>query len=219
MSLEEILNGMKDRPPVGRCVALSFDDGFLDNYRNAFPVLRRLGLPATFFVSTDFIDVSGDADAEARFCTERIGMTAGSPSMSWCQLREMHEAGYPIGSHTLKHARLAGLGDADLIHEVVSSKQRIEDALGAPCAHIAYPFGRWSDVDGRALEVIRRTGYEACFSAVPGFNSPGCAPFVPFRDHVVPSWSPATLRLIVEGGLDIRYRQHRRHLTQLSRTS
>ena len=199
----------------GRWVALSFDDGFLDNYTNAFPVLKRLSLPATFFVSTGFIDGSGDAEAEARFCAERF-RTRWTPAMSWDHLKGMVDAGYSIGSHGVAHGRLSQLTEAELKEEVEASKRRIEEVLVVPCRYLAYPFGRWSDVDGPALEAVRCAEYEACFSAVRGFNLPGTASFLFLRDHVMPSWPTATLRMVIEGALDLWYRKGRSRFYQLA---
>ena len=215
VSLEELARGVQEGTLEGRHVALTFDDGFLDNYTNAFPVLRRLSIPATFFVSTQFIDESGDAEAEARFCVGRLRVP-WCPAMNWGQLKAMRDSGCSVGSHTLRHTRLAGLGEAELMEEVTASKEKIEGILGAPCLHFAHPFGRWNDLDGQALDGIQRAGYEACFAAVRGFNLPGREGFLLHRDPISPSWSGATVRAVVEGCLDFRYREPRLRLSELS---
>ena len=218
VSLESLVKGIQEGTLEGRCVAVTFDDGFLDNYTNAFPVLRRHGIPATFFVSTQFIDESGNAEAEVRFCTERLRVP-WSPAMNWGQLKEMRDAGCTVGSHTLRHTRLAGLGEAELVEEVEASKEKIEGVMGMPCDNFAYPFGGWNDLDGRALSVVQRAGYEACFAAVRGFNLPGREGFLLHRDPISPSSSGATVRAIVEGGFDFRYRKPRLRLAELSSAS
>ena len=218
VSLEEMVRRVREGPMDGQCVALAFDDGYLDNYANAFPVLRQYGVPATFFVSTGFIDGSGKSDAEAQFSAQRLGV-ASSHAMSWDHLKEMLNCGCSVGSHTRKHTRLVGLGEEELMEEVTTSKQQIEDVLGAPCLHLAYPFGTSNDIDDLAVQSIRNAGYEACFSGVRGFNLPFPGRFLFYRDHIAASWSPSVLRLVVEGGLDFRYRKPRSRLAQMDAAS
>jgi len=57
ISLDEMVDALQaGRPLPSKAVALTFDDGYLDNYTRAFPILRRHGLNATFYVSTGCID-------------------------------------------------------------------------------------------------------------------------------------------------------------------
>lgn len=215
VSLEELVKGVQEGTLEDRCVAVTFDDGFLDNYTNAFPVLQRYGIPATFFVSTQFIDESGNAESEARFCTEQLRVP-WCPAMNWGQLKEMKDMGCAVGSHTLGHTRLAGLGAEELTEEVVGSKDRIEGVMGEPCPVFAHPFGRWNDLDGQAVRGVYRAGYEACFAAVRGFNVPGREGFILYRDPVSPAWSASTVRAVVEGCFDFWYRKPRLRLAELS---
>ena len=60
VSLDEIVDRVKNRRPLRRCVAITFDDGFRDNYENAYPILRKYNVPATIFLTTGYID-SGTA--------------------------------------------------------------------------------------------------------------------------------------------------------------
>ena len=168
LSIEDMTTRVLQGTLNGRCLAISFDDGFVDNYTNAFPVLQRYNIPATFFVSTGFIDSSGDAQAEASFCLEQLGIEARASAMSWDHLKEMSEAGYTVGSHTVTHAKLAGLGDTELQEELVLSRRRIERTTGTACRYFAHPFGRAADLDRRSLDAIRGSGYEACFASVTG---------------------------------------------------
>lgn len=56
ISLDEIVNRIKNRSPLRRCVAITFDDGFRDNYEIAYPILRKYNIPATIFLTTGYID-------------------------------------------------------------------------------------------------------------------------------------------------------------------
>lgn len=126
-------------------VWITFDDGFLNNYTEAFPELRAAGMTATFFVVVDRV-------------------LGGDPAyMTLAMMREMVAAGMAIGSHTLSHPRLARLAPADRRREIVDSKHRLEDALGAPVTSFCYPYGNW---DAACVDVVREAGYELATSTI-----------------------------------------------------
>lgn len=134
--LVDALDGRATLPP--RPVVITFDDGWENQYRHAFPVLRKLGMPATFFVFTSVIG------------HDRRNMT-------WAELREMKAAGMTIGSHTRTHPMLPD-DHRGLAYEVDSSRVDIERHLGSAPRFFAYPFGAW---DRQALKEARHAGYEA----------------------------------------------------------
>lgn len=126
---------------LGKEVALTFDDGYLDNYESAFPVLKELGLPATFFVTADSVDWKG--------------------FMTWDMLREMAAApGIEIGSHGLFHKPLADILEREARESVVASKKILEDKLGKKVRSFSYPCGSFND---RIVGLVKEAGYEyAC---------------------------------------------------------
>lgn len=129
------------KPPVW----ITFDDGFLNNYTAAFPALKEAGMTATFFVIVDKV-LGGDAEF-----------------MTLAMMREMIAAGMTIGSHTLSHPRLARLNAADRRREIIDSKARLEDALGAPVTSFCYPYGNW---DAGCVDIVREAGYELATSTI-----------------------------------------------------
>lgn len=143
----------------GRVVHVTFDDAFR-SVRLALPVLERLKMPATIFASTAFADEGRPLDVP-----ELSADVASDPeayrTMSWDELRDLAERGVEIGSHTVTHAHLPRLSDAELDRELTESKQRLEDELARPCPFLAYPFG---DEDARVRAAVRRAGYEAAFA-------------------------------------------------------
>ncbi len=136
--------------PAARTVAITFDDGYADNFP-AFSALAARGMRASWFI------VSGSVGQAPRWSDPDM------PSLRLldaAQLREMHAAGMEIGSHTVSHARLPQLDDAALGEELAASKARIEDILGAPVAGLAYPYGLH---DARCAAAARAAGYRhAC---------------------------------------------------------
>lgn len=119
-TLQEFASGAAPLPE--KSVLISFDDGYADNYKYAYPVLREEQVPGTFFV------VSGSIGKENR-------MTAA-------QLREMSANGMKIGSHTVNHENLTGMNAREIDFELRQSKEVLEKILGEPVCALAYPGGK-----------------------------------------------------------------------------
>jgi peptidoglycan/xylan/chitin deacetylase (PgdA/CDA1 family) len=133
--------------------SLSFDDGCLSDYTEAFPALRELGMRATFFVVPTLVDAPGH--------------------VSWAQLREMAAAGMEIGSHSLTHPFLHELDAAGLRHEFGQSKAILEDRLGSAVRSASLPRG-W---EPPGLEpVLDDLGYRAFCNSRVGWWHPGDRP-------------------------------------------
>ena len=121
-------------PP--RPMALTFDDGYADAATKALPILRHYGFSATFYIVTEFV---------------------GQPGyLTWEQVKELHEAGMEIGSHTLSHAALTGLSLAQARVELVRSKTILERRLGIPIESFSYPAG---EHNAELAELVRELGY------------------------------------------------------------
>jgi peptidoglycan/xylan/chitin deacetylase (PgdA/CDA1 family) len=126
-------------------VAITFDDGGLDGYTVAYPILREHGFVATFFVIT--------------------GMVGKEGTMSWDQLREMHENGMVVGSHTVKHPDLTAVGDTRLRTELVDSSAAIEKEVGVAPSVLCYPSGAH---DARVMTAARAAGYRVAVTTTFG---------------------------------------------------
>lgn len=139
-----LLNGT---PLPGKPIVLTFDDGYVDNYANAFPVLKNYKFPATFFVITQFVDEN------------RPGY------MTWTQLEEMAIEGMEVGSHSIDHPDLRGKSRAFQNTQIAGSKVTIESRIGTPVKSFAYPSGKY---DARTIDVLRSTGYLAAVTELQG---------------------------------------------------
>ena len=133
-----LLNGKPALP--SKPIVLTFDDGYLDNYQNALPVLIKHNFPATFFIITQFAE------------EKRPGY------MNWDQVEQLAIDGMEIGSHTVNHVELKGRTRAYLETEIAGSKAMIESRIGTPVKSFCYPSGKY---DARTIDVLRSNGYLA----------------------------------------------------------
>ncbi|WP_196799743.1 polysaccharide deacetylase family protein [Thioalkalivibrio sulfidiphilus] len=134
-TLTELAERVREGRELDGSVAITFDDGYADNAELAAPVLNRNALPATFFVTTHFID----SDRQAPW-----DVSAGIKSrwMTRQQVKALHEEGHEIGAHTRNHCDLGAVPEEEGIAEIEGSAQDIRDWVGAPPKHFAIPYGR-----------------------------------------------------------------------------
>ena len=132
---------LPDRP-----VLITFDDGYVDNYTNAYPILKKYNLKATIFIVTGFV-------------SKRRGY------LTWDQLREMEKNGIMAQSHTVTHAPLPELSDERIREELVESKRQAETELGHPVEFIAYPTGVH---DLHIVGIAKEAGYKGGFTVKYG---------------------------------------------------
>lgn len=158
VTLDELLTGAD---PVNahteKRVLITFDDGYEDNYTQAFPVLREFGLPALIFLVADFSRRTNWWDTplgvpEARLLT---------PS----QISRMAGNGIEFGSHTLTHRSLPGTSEAELKAEIEGSRSEIERVTGLTPRAFSYPY---SHVDRRTKLTLREAGYQCAFAVNGG---------------------------------------------------
>lgn len=114
-------------------IVLTFDDGYADNYENAFPELVKRGMMGTFFIITDFATLVGTDEVYEPYAT-------------WDQLAEMAAAGMEIGSHSRNHPDLAGKDLDYLVWQALGSKEAIEANIGYHPHILSYPAGSYDQL-------------------------------------------------------------------------
>lgn len=144
VSLGELLHLLKENLPFPpRSVVVTFDDGYDDNYFNAFPILKKYTIPATIFISSALIG-------------EKIFARAGSPLfvLNNEQIRELLESGLiTIGSHSHYHKKFTHLSEQEINDELSASKKILEALTGRKIFAMAYPSGRVNETVEHATQV------------------------------------------------------------------
>ena len=136
-----ILKSVSHRPSP----FITFDDGHRSNFEQAFPLLERFGLKATFFVLAGCIDSS-------------------NKYISWDHARQLVAAGHRVESHGWSHRLLTQCSHVELEEELVRSKRELEDRLGCEVLAVSAPGGRWDD---RVVGACARAGYKYLFHSNP----------------------------------------------------
>jgi peptidoglycan/xylan/chitin deacetylase (PgdA/CDA1 family) len=170
VSLRELVTALERRAPVGRQLAITFDDGYLDNFENAAPVLERFSLPATFFLVSRFIGTT-----IVPWWDRVRGVT--HPWMTWDQVTALHQRGFDIGAHTRTHLDLGTTTGHDASNEIVGSRRELEARVAAPVDLFAYPYGRPDNLAEANRAVIRDAGFRCCCSCFGGVVRQGSDPF------------------------------------------
>lgn len=150
----------------GRMFTVTFDDGYRDNMSWAAPILSRLGVPASFFVSTAYLD------DEHVFHWRRQRMHADDQEafpMRSKDVVELVRAGFEVGSHTVHHPRLTELRDGEVRTELRESRHALEDLTGRACRFLVYPFG---SIDDRVIAEAARAGFRDAFVTPTGPHVP-----------------------------------------------
>jgi peptidoglycan/xylan/chitin deacetylase (PgdA/CDA1 family) len=168
--LSELVERVRRGEDVTRCAAITFDDGYEDNYELAAADLQALGLPACFFVVTDFLD----SDRQAPW-DEAKGIR--SRWMGWDEARALRDQGFELGAHTRTHPDLGIVEGERARDEIAGSKERLERELGAPVTLFSYPFGGRHQLTDANRQLVRDAGFSCCVSAYGGTVSSGADPF------------------------------------------
>lgn len=148
-----------------KTVAITFDDGYLDNLENAYPVLEKYQAKATIYVVVDRHDRDWSTYKKAH---HNSGELMREPKLDDAQVKQLADSGLiEIGSHTLTHANLNELDDADCLRELVDAKQQLEQLIAQPVTSFAYPFGIYSDRD---VKLARQAGYSNAVTTVEGID-------------------------------------------------
>ena len=143
LTLDELYSYMK----TGKClpskpIVITFDDGYKDNYTNAYPILKEFKLKATVFVITNTID------HEKNYLTS-------------AEIKLMDSNNLRIESHTSSHEHLDTTSYIDNINTMKNSKGKLEKILNRKIDYIAYPYGGYTS---NTIEAAKQSGYKLAFS-------------------------------------------------------
>jgi len=151
ISLHDLVDRIKKEEPLNGEVVITFDDGYKDNFTDAFQVLKKHNFPATIFVTTDLI---GKNDKR------------GAPMLSPEDLKIMRDSSLiSVEPHTQSHPKLTQCSHEKMISEIQGSKQTLEELLEKKCAHFAYPYGNYNK---DTSSIVAQLGFTAAVTVKEG---------------------------------------------------
>ena len=163
----------KKLPP--KPILLTFDDGYVDNFTEALPILKKKNMTATVFPIANWI---GKENKWENF-NKKLTTT-----MDWDQLKKWQAAGMEVASHTVDHPLLAYCFAEQTMRELEESKTILEKTLSCPIDFLCYPYGSFNN---QTKLVAEKTGYKAAFAIfedVPLWNIDVFAlPRIPIPAH------------------------------------
>jgi poly-beta-1,6-N-acetyl-D-glucosamine N-deacetylase len=141
----------ENKPLPSKPILLTFDDGYLGNYEEAYPILKEFKYPAVFFIVPSYVGVKTSKD-----------------HVTWEQLKEVVKDGLvTVEAHTMTHpVDLSKLEEAKLRREVFESKAVLEKKLGIAVNYFAYPTG---NRDERVVALTKEAGYRMAFTMDEGY--------------------------------------------------
>lgn len=151
ISLEKAISYItKKEIPPQKTIAITFDDGVENNYKAAYPILKKYNIPAAIFVIVNKVGTPG--------------------FLTWPQIKEMSDSGLiTIGSHTMTHFWLLNSEDAFLENELVNSRKILEEKLGKKVSVFCYPMGAF---DAKSKKAVENAGYACAVATNPENVSP-----------------------------------------------
>jgi len=172
VSLEKVFAYIKNNVIIpDNTVAITFDDGFRNNYTNALPILEKYKFPATIFITVDFLRDYSGSDLYLN-CSE---------------IKNMIKSGLiSFGSHGLTHRALTTVKKRELDKEISLSKERLENIINNKTIFFAYPFGHSGSYNSNIKQMLKRHGFKAAFTTISGINNFKSDPFLLRRNRI--SW-------------------------------
>ena len=167
--------------PGPRTLVITIDDGHVDGWTEAFPILQRHGFVATYYMVTG-----------------RTGMSGGTTDgyLTRDQLVALAAAGMEIGDHTVDHVPLASRTQADALAEMAGAADWIEANIGTRPTTLAYPFGSF---DQAVVDDAASLGFSMAFTTVGGCREAPTNRLAVPRFHVGPGMTPLDLLALVAG--------------------
>ena len=148
LTLDDLYSYMKANKSLPKkSIVITFDDGYNDNFTNAYPILKEFNLKATVFVITNTIDKNKN------YLTSN-------------EIKLMDKNNIQIESHTAAHDHLSTISYISDVKTMTVAKSKLEGILNRKINYIAYPYGEYNY---DTIKAAKKAGYTLAFSTEYGW--------------------------------------------------
>lgn len=159
LSIHDAIKKISTGTIKGDEVVITFDDGYMDNYIEALPILKKYDLPASIYITTEFTD---HIKAHPRYKEPAVSLHC-----SWNDINKLINNNIIIGAHTISHPFLQQINPEQCKREIIDSKREIETKISEKVNIFCYPSG---DYGRRELDFLKESTYTAALTVSPGVN-------------------------------------------------
>ncbi|AOR22500.2 polysaccharide deacetylase [Clostridium taeniosporum] len=175
LTLNELEDHLLNNIPIPeKSIVITFDDGYMDNYTNVFPILKDLEIKATIFCITFQLD--------------------GGYYLSEDAIKKMSDYGIDIQSHTAGHPDLATMTYEEQLKEFIESKDTLEAITEKPVTSIAYPYGHYNN---NTIKAAKDAGFKLGFTTHLGLSDRNDNPLLLDRIYISSNYDMDTFKKLL----------------------
>lgn len=180
VTMDDLINSWhgKEKLP-DKSVVITFDDGYEDNYRYAYPILKKYKFNATIYLIVNTIGKTNTFDSR------RIGQPVNK-MLNISEIKKMQKGGIIFGAHTMNHPHLASIVPYEAKEEIANSKNSLENILGKDVTTFSYPYGSY---DKLVESFVRHAGFKSAVTTVVGVNDKNSDGFALSRVRIMGYYS------------------------------
>lgn len=180
VSLEDVVDYWQHKKSLpSNPVVITFDDGYEDNYKYAYPILKKYHFTATIFVVVNSV-------GKTNFFDVRRGVQPVNKMLTWAEIKELDANGITIGAHTMNHPHLAKIKPYQAEREIIESKKALEKALGKPVLTFSYPYGSYNKT---VEDFVKKAGFKVAVTTKQGINFSNADPYALKRIRIMGRYS------------------------------
>lgn len=187
--LINLIKDLNSKNSTEGCVSITFDDGYLDNYQNVFPVIKELSIPITIFIATNYI---------GKTLKTSDGLTLNVVKED--KLREMFETGLvSFMPHTHKHTILTNVNLEEAVQDIEISRKKIEQMFKTQADIFAYPKGKYSS---EIVSYLKNNDWAGAVTVEEGVNGNDADKFLLKRNSIDSSTDFTQFKFKVSGAIE-----------------